>query len=143
VTAHQAQAETKAREIVFVDVVGGALSGLAASIAGSVSLEAPIVAATIGAPSSAPAEIATVLEEVGMRLASPDVIELKDLDRSSFDRVVFLGAHPPPGLEGATRWDVALFEGEGELERLATARIARDRIERGIERLRSAAASNT
>jgi hypothetical protein len=32
---------------------------------------------------------------------------------------------------------VSLFAGEGELERLATARIARDRIERAIERLRS------
>jgi hypothetical protein len=134
----QATEEKKGREVVFVDAAGGALSVLAASVAGAGNV--PVVAATIGAPSSLPAEIATVLEEVGMRLASPGVIELKDLDRSSFDRVVFLGAHPPPGLEGATRWDVALFEGEGDFERLATARIARDRIERGLERLRSAAA---
>ncbi|HLM72749.1 MAG TPA: hypothetical protein VK459_08655 [Polyangiaceae bacterium] len=138
----QAAQKKKVREVVFVDAAGGALSVLAASVAasGAGADNVPVVAATIGAPASPPAEIAAVLEEVGMRLASPEVIELKALDRSSFDRVVFLGAHPPPGLEGATKWDVALFEGEGDLERLATARIARDRIERGLERLRSAAA---
>lgn len=126
------------KDIVFVDAAGGALSVLAASVAGALGMKA--AAATCSAVGSPPAEIATVLEEVGMSLASAEVVPLQALDQGKAARVVFLGASPPPELGEASVWDVSLFAGEGELERLATARIARDRIERGIERLRSAAA---
>lgn len=139
-TAQDAEAGDKGRKIAFVDAAGGALSVLAASVAGSLAFDVHVVAATFGAIDRLPAEIATVLEEVGMSLASAEVMELKALDQGALDRIVFLGANPPPGLEGALRWDVALFAGEGDLERLATARIARDRIERGLERLRGGAA---
>ena len=124
---------------MFVDAAGGALSVLAASVAasGAGADNVPVVAATIGAPASPPAEIAAVLEEVGMRLASAEVAPLKSLEQRALERVVFLGSDPPPELSQAPRWEVSLFAGEGELERLATARIARDRIERAIERLRS------
>jgi hypothetical protein len=131
VASHQAEE----RAIAFVDAAGGSLSALAAAVA--TSLGVPAVAATSGAIGGLPAEIATVLEEVGMRLASAEVAPLKSLEQGARGRVVFLGADPPPELSGAPRWEVSLFAGEGELERLATARIARDRIERAIERLRS------
>jgi hypothetical protein len=35
-------------------------------------------------------------------------------------------------------WELSLFDGEGSLERLSAARIARDRIERRVEALLAA-----
>ena len=47
--------------------------------------------------------------------------------------VIWLGeAQPPESLESPRVIVVSLYEGEGELERLSTARVARDRIERHL-----------
>jgi hypothetical protein len=119
--------------ICFVDSRGGALSVLAACVARSLGVDA--VAATSTTPSDIPGEIATVLEEVAMAAPGQTAVALGSLERGA-DAIVFLGANPPADLPAKVVWDVALFYGPGELERLAFARIARDQIERGIEAMR-------
>ncbi len=104
--------------LCFVDASGGGLASLAAGVARLLG-HADAVAITTAHAVSIPAEVGAVLEEIG---ASP-----VDLSKTE--------------LPGATRidlsdWDVSLYAGDGELERLATARIARDRIERRLEALR-------
>lgn len=123
------EAGESGRTIAFVDAVGGALSALAVGVAEALGVSA--VAATCGAVASAPAAIATVLEEVGMRAPSAEVRELGAVDQEAVE-IVFLGSSAPKELEGAPRLDVALIEGPGDLERLSSARIVRDRIERRL-----------
>src|SRR5262245_6939251 len=89
----------KGRSFYFVDNIGGALSLLAAGVARSMGLDAS--AATSAKVSAAPEEIATVLEEVGMRHAGGDVAALdgheglEGLEASAKD-VVFLGKTQSP-----------------------------------------------
>jgi hypothetical protein len=91
-------------KIAFVDAHGGALAALAAGVA-RVSGAGEPLAATSSRAVVLPPEIAAVLGEIG-------------------------GSAPPVVDVGA--WGLALHEGEGDLERLAVARIARDRIERRL-----------
>ena len=79
-----------------------------------------------------------------MRLPDGGVAQLEALEalntpsalagKPAGSEIVFLGAAPPPALAGKPVWSVSLYEGTGELERLATARIVRDQIERRLER---------
>lgn len=101
----------------FVDAKGGGLAALAAGIARAHG-EAGALAATRSASVTVPREIRVVLEEIGAPL--PEVALDASVDRAS-QRVDVGG------------WEVFLHDGEGELERLSAARIARDRIERRIE----------
>jgi hypothetical protein len=121
------------RTYYFIGTVGGALSVLASGVATSLGLRA--VAATFSEPASAPKEIATVLEEVGMRLPEKGAARAEDVDASGGE-VVYLGGPPPAVLTNKPVWGVSLYEGEGDLERLATARIARDQIERRLDGLK-------
>jgi hypothetical protein len=120
--------------VCFVDARGGSLSVLAAGVARALGVDA--VAATSVAPGAVAPEIAVVLEEVGMGAPSGGAAPWSSIDRGERE-VVFLGADPPPELASGQVVDVALFDGEGDLERLSFARIARDRIERRLEAMRS------
>ena len=105
------------RVICFVDARGGAFAAMAAAIARAQG-KAHAIAATTSASIDVPAEIATVLGEIGDR--APEVLlagkVAKDAERIDL-----------------ASWGLVLHEGEGSLERLALARIARDRIERRLE----------
>jgi hypothetical protein len=131
--------ENPGRTYYFLDTVGGALSVLASGVAEALGLRA--VAATFSEPASAPREIATVLEEVGMRLPEKGAARAEEVDATGGE-VVYLGGPPKAVLTNKPVWGVSLYEGEGELERLATARIARDEIERRLEGLRSSSSSS-
>jgi hypothetical protein len=102
----------------FVDSVGGGLSALAAGVARFLGRPAA-VAATTSDIIAVPPEIAAVLQEIGAEL--PPVIRAADLT-----------AHDAPRID-PNAFSLPFYEGEGELERLAVARIARDRIERYLE----------
>src|SRR5262245_54555753 len=104
----------RSRALCFVDAQGGAFAALAAAFAPAAGRAAAPSAAEVGVP----AEIEAVLGEVG--LAGPEVIPAKKAAGERID---------------VTSWGHPLFQGEGELERLALARIARDRIERRVEAL--------
>jgi hypothetical protein len=117
--AKPAPAGSSAHEpLCFVDDHGGAFSSLAAAIARAEGGAPPNPrAATTSAAVRVPGEIGAVLAEIG--LAAPDVE---------------LAATLPPTAErvDVSSWNLALYDGEGQLERLALARIARDRIERRL-----------
>ena len=102
--------------LCFVDGNGGAFSSLAAAIAREQG-RADARAATTSAAVRVPGEIVVVLAEIG--LAAPDV-ELAESLPATAERV------------DVSSWDLALYEGEGHLEHLALARIARDRLERRL-----------
>ncbi len=106
-----------AAPLVFVDAHGGAFSSLAAAIARA-SGRADAIAATSSKSIAPPAEIAVVLAEIGMK--APEVVPAARLPRDA-QRI------------DAGAWGLELYAGEGEMERLAVARIARDRIERRVE----------
>jgi hypothetical protein len=97
----------------FVDATSGALAALAAGVARSLG-HADAIAATTSDTIRVPTEVTTVLAEIGAE--TPAVIRAVELPEgaSSLDLARFAGA---------------LHEGDGELERLSAARIARDRIE--------------
>jgi hypothetical protein len=101
--------------LAFVDATGGAFAALAAAFARAHGREAT---AASTAAVSVPAEIATVLGEVG--LERPDVAAA---GKSATGRI------------DVSDWGHPLHKGEGELEKLAVARIARDRIERRVDQL--------
>jgi len=103
--------------LCFIDAHGGAFSSLAAAVARAHG-RADARAATTSAIVRVPGEVATVLAEIG--LAPPEVL---------------LAAAIPPTAERVelASWNLGLHEGEGDLERLAVARIARDRIERRLD----------
>lgn len=104
----------------FVDAHGGAFAALAAGIARAGG-RADAVAATTSAAIRVPGEIGAVLAEIGA--AAPEVVLASALPVTA-ERV------------DLAAWGLALYEGEGELERLALARISRDRIERRLSSTR-------
>ena len=104
--------------ITFVDDQGGAFAALAAALVGAHGRQA---FAFTTAPPNVPGEIDVVLTEIG---ASP---------RGALP----LGPGAGEPLD-VSAWGHPLFDGEGELEKLALARIARDRIERRVEALLAA-----
>jgi hypothetical protein len=101
----------------FVDSVGGGLSALAAGVARSLGYPSA-VAATTSDTIAVPPEVATVLEEIGAAL--PPVIPAADLR-----------ADDAPRIDPAA-FSLPLYAAGGDVERLAIARIARDRIERHL-----------
>lgn len=115
--------------IVFIDAKGGGLALLAASLARAAGLEARAVTTT--APVARP-EIAAVLREIG---APEDV----PVETGAADEGAEIASLP-----GAGSLSVALYDGPertefgpAELERLALARIARDRLERWVDARRA------
>jgi hypothetical protein len=117
--------KTTTRALAFVDAHGGAFAVLAAAIARRDG-RAGALAATTSAAASVPPEIAAVLAEVSAEPLGAVLAAALPRDAERID----LGG-----------WGLALHEGEGDLERLALARIARDRIERRLETDRSARSS--
>jgi hypothetical protein len=105
-------------KLVLVDAVGGALSSMAAAVARAQG-RTDVVAATSSELADIPPEVHAVLEEIGL-VAEP-VISLDRKDREGESLQVIDEA-----------WGAKLWSGEGELERLSNARIARDRIERRV-----------
>jgi hypothetical protein len=107
--------------VCFIDATGGAFAALAAAMARAHG-HADAVAATTSPAVSVPSEIAAVLDEIGMK--APEVV---------------LAAAVPRGAQriDVGVWDLSLYPGEGDLERLALARIARDRVERRVEAMGS------
>lgn len=121
------------KPLCFVDAAGGALASLGAAVARALG-HADAVAATLGQTDALPADVAAVLEEVAFAVPSTDALTL-DEQTASTHVLVWLGeGAPPKGMEGARSVACKLLAPEaGELERMATARIARDRIERFLE----------
>ena len=101
----------------FVDDQGGAFAALAAGIARARG-QAGALAATTSPAVAVPAEIGVVLGEIAATI--PEVA-LASSVRGAAERIDVGG------------WGLTLHEGEGDLERLSAARIARDRIERRFE----------
>jgi hypothetical protein len=111
--------ETKLASPLFVDGVGGGLAALAAGVARHLG-HAGAAAATSSDAIAVPGEVLTALAEIGAQVTS--VAHLKDLKPAGEVVVVHLA-----------EWSLYLLApGEGELERLAAARIARDKIERRL-----------
>ena len=108
-----------ARALCFVDARGGAFAAMAAAIARAQG-KPNAIAATTSEKVDVPAEIAAVLAEINA--SAPEVVPAskvaKDAERVDLASFIERG--------------LALHEGEGQLERLALARIARDRIERRL-----------
>ena len=104
-----------ASSLDFIDASGGALAALAAGVARSLGA-AQSSAATSSSSVEVPSEIATVLAEIGVE---QPVVELAARGAA-------------PHRVDVTPWGLALYDGDGDLERLAAARIARDRIERRL-----------
>jgi len=102
--------------ICFIDAKGGAFAALAAGIERARG-HGEVIAATTSPVVGVPAEIGAVLAEIGV--AVPEVVLAAGLPRHA-ERV------------DLASWPLALHEGDGDLERLAVARIARDRIERRL-----------
>jgi hypothetical protein len=115
--AQRPRAAAEAHAVCFVDAAGGAFAALAATLARAHG-HAAAAAATTSPAVGVPAEIAVVLDEIGMK--APDVVLAAAVPRGA--QRIDVGA-----------WELALHPGEGELERLALARIARDKIERRVE----------
>ncbi len=107
----------KSASPLFVDAVGGGLAALAAGVARLHGIEAA-AAATSSDAVAVPGEVITALAEIGAHVTS--VAHMKDVKPAG--EVVDLAA-----------WSLYLLApSEGELERLAAARIARDKIERRL-----------
>ena len=100
-------AETK---LILVDAAGGGLASMAAAIAKSLG-RADATAAARG-PIAVPAEVRVALQEIG--LSPAPVAKLDEADREGESILVI-----------DETWGAALWNGEGDLERLASARIAR------------------
>jgi hypothetical protein len=108
----------KERGPFFVDASAGGLAALAAGVARSLG-QRGAVAATTSDTIRIPPVVAVVLEEIGAEL--PEVLSAAALKAEDAPRI------------DPSSFALRLHEGEGELERLAIARIARDRIERHLE----------
>ncbi len=109
------------RPLCFVDSSGGAFAAMAAAFARAAG-HPDVVATTQGPPVAIPPEVTAALDEVG--LVTPEVKVLDDATAKGAAELVDVAL-----------WGLSLHEGEGELERLAAARIARDRIERRVGEL--------
>ena len=109
--------QTKSASPLFVDNVGGGLAALAAGVAHLLGLEGA-TAATSSDAVVIPSEVITALAEIGAHVTP--VAHMKDVKPTS--EVIHLA-----------EWSLYLLAPtEGELERLAAARIARDKIERRL-----------
>jgi hypothetical protein len=111
------------RRLCFVDDVGGALASLGAGVAHALGY-ADAIATTTTPPAPLPPEVRAVLEEMGgvpAKIEALGSVPLEGVD------------HVRLGGESADAWPVWLYAGEGDLERLSAARIARDRIERHLD----------
>ncbi len=108
---------TKSASPLFVDTVGGGLALLAAGVARLVGLEGA-TAATSSDAVAVPSEVITALAEIGAHVTS--VAHMNDVKPTG--EVIHLA-----------EWSLYLLApSEGEFERLAAARIARDKIERRL-----------
>lgn len=127
--------------LVFVDAAGGALSAIAAGVARSLGFDD--AGATSGAPGPLPKEVTDALAEVGMRV--PAVSPLADVDLASAT-LIAVGDGPPQG--ASERWPGRLYApasgavsaDDFALERMSTARMIRDDIERRLEARRTRSA---
>ena len=109
--------EAKGKSPLFIDTASGGLAALAAGVAHRLGLVGA-TAATSSELVAVPSEVLTALAEIGAQVTS--VAHLKDVKPTG--EVVHLA-----------EWSLYLLApGEGELERLAAARIARDKIERRL-----------
>ncbi len=109
--------EAKSGSPLFVDDVGGGLASLAAGVARRLG-HAGAKAATVSDAIAVPSEVITVLAEIGAHVTS--VAHAKDVT-------------PTGEVINLWEWSIYLLApGEGELERLSAARIARDKIERRL-----------
>jgi hypothetical protein len=118
---------TTPRRLVFVDAHGGALAALAAGVARSLGHDAR--AETTSAEVPWPPEVADVLAEIG---AAPVDVTPHATAAAGVETLTIGDARSGPKPPAIDAW---LFEGEGELERLSAARIARDRVERFVTKL--------
>jgi hypothetical protein len=109
--------------LCFVDDVGGALAALGAGVAHALG-HVDALATTTKPPAPLPPEVRVVLEEIHGEPAKIEALASVPLEGVEHVR---LGGDSP----GA--WPIWLYAGEGELERLSAARIARDRIEQRLE----------
>ena len=91
---------------------------MAAALAHSMG-RSDVVAATSTERAEIPAEVRTALQEIGLEPAP--VVSLDEKDREGESILVI-----------DENWGAKLWRGDGDLERLANARIARDRIERRL-----------
>lgn len=109
--------EMKSKSPLFIDTVGGGLASLAAGVARHAGLTGA-TAATSSDAVAVPGEVLTVLAEIGAQVTS--VAHVRDVK-------------PTGEIVHLTEWSIYLLSPrEGELERLAAARIARDKIERKL-----------
>ena len=119
--------------LCFVDAVGGALAAIAAAVAQALGRDA--AAYSTVTPAALPEEVTTVLGEVRMRVPTVGAFSPGAVAGAT---VIFLGPDDAEPVPGATLWPAALHPaatapGEDDaLERLATARIVRDRLERRL-----------
>ena len=104
--------------LIFVDATGGGHAALAAGVARKLG-HADAVAATTSDAIAVPVEVAVVLQEIGAEL--PPVQRADALAAADAARV------------DPSAFSYPFYTGEGELERLSAARIARDRIERHLD----------
>ncbi|MDC3980750.1 hypothetical protein [Polyangium jinanense] len=117
------------RPLCFADASGGALAALGAAVARALG-HTDAVAATLSEASPLPAEVPAVLAEIG--LEAPAILKL-EAALSNPHTVVWLAEGAAP-VAGARALPCKLLPADaGELERLSTARIVRDRIERMLE----------
>lgn len=112
------------KALVFVDAIGGGLAAIGAGVAQSLGV-AHAIAATSADTIDVPKEVSVVLGEIG---AEAPKVHGADAIAKEGAELVFLGG------SSASAWSVALHGGEGDLERLSSARIARDRIERELSK---------
>ena len=101
----------------FVDASGGGCAAMAAAIAVRAGRDA--TAGTTNATVGVPSEVDVVLTEIGLSAPS----------------VALADAIPAGERIDVEPWTAGLYSGEGDLERFAAARIARDKIERRVEAL--------
>ena len=114
--------------LAYVDTQCGALAALAAGVARSLG-RTDVVAATESPAVSVPHEVRAVLDEIGA--PTPEVVLASGLPPAT-ERIA-LGVPGPGHDEPLLVLHQGDGQGEGELERMALARIARDRIEQRLE----------
>ncbi|MDI1443117.1 hypothetical protein [Polyangium sp. 6x1] len=117
------------RPLCFADASGGALAVLGAAVARALGYT-DAVAATSGDASPLPAEVPAVLAEIG--LETPSVLKLDDA-LANPHAVVWLADGAAPVADARVLPCKLMPADAGELERMSTARIVRDRIERMLE----------
>jgi hypothetical protein len=105
-------------DLIFVDATGGGLAALAAGVARKLG-HAGALAATTSDAITVPPEVALVLREI-------------DADLPPVQRAEEIAAIAGPRIDPSA-FAYPLYDGDGDMERRAAARIARDRIERHLE----------